>query len=66
MDLTAFWTSPAVPYLLVAFGAGIVVENLSPRFMNYFGLTADVLLEVNPQLVVTRMPAFGLDGPSVV
>jgi crotonobetainyl-CoA:carnitine CoA-transferase CaiB-like acyl-CoA transferase len=31
--------------------------------MDHFGLTADVLLEVNPKLVVTRMPAFGLDGP---
>src|SRR6202000_1902731 len=26
-------------------------------------LTADVLLDVNPKLVVARMPAFGLSGP---
>jgi crotonobetainyl-CoA:carnitine CoA-transferase CaiB-like acyl-CoA transferase len=31
--------------------------------MDHFGLTADVLLAVNPKLVVARMPAFGLDGP---
>jgi crotonobetainyl-CoA:carnitine CoA-transferase CaiB-like acyl-CoA transferase len=31
--------------------------------MDHFGLTADVLLKINPQLVVTRMPAFGLAGP---
>ena len=39
------------------------MENFSPRVMDHFGLTADVLLEVNPKLVVARMPAFGLDGP---
>ena len=43
--------------------ADVVIENFSPRVMDHFGLTADVLLEVNPQLVVARMPAFGLDGP---
>ncbi|MDT5351229.1 MAG: hypothetical protein QOH91_4516 [Mycobacterium sp.] len=44
-------------------GADVVMENFSPRVMDHFGLTADVLLEVNPRLVVARMPAFGLDGP---
>jgi crotonobetainyl-CoA:carnitine CoA-transferase CaiB-like acyl-CoA transferase len=44
-------------------GADVVIENFSPRVMDHFGLTADVLLEVNPKLVVARMPAFGLDGP---
>ena len=44
-------------------GADVVIENFSPRVMDNFGLTADVLLEVNPKLVVARMPAFGLDGP---
>ena len=41
----------------------MVIENFSPRVMDQFGLTADALLEVNPKLVVARMPAFGLDGP---
>ncbi|MCV7094640.1 acyl-CoA transferase [Mycobacterium kubicae] len=43
--------------------ADVVIENFSPRVMDHFGLTADVLLEVNPKLVVARMPAFGLEGP---
>ncbi|WP_081288337.1 CaiB/BaiF CoA-transferase family protein [Mycobacterium asiaticum] len=44
-------------------GADVVIENFSPRVMDHFGLTADVLLRINPHLVVVRMPAFGLDGP---
>ncbi|OBJ82934.1 acyl-CoA transferase [Mycobacterium asiaticum] len=44
-------------------GADVVIENFSPRVMDHFGLTADVLLRINPNLVVVRMPAFGLDGP---
>ena len=43
--------------------ADAVIENFSPRVMDQFGLAADVLLAVNPRLVVARMPAFGLDGP---
>jgi crotonobetainyl-CoA:carnitine CoA-transferase CaiB-like acyl-CoA transferase len=43
--------------------AEIVVENFSPRVMEQFGLTAEALLEINPKLVVVRMPAFGLSGP---
>jgi crotonobetainyl-CoA:carnitine CoA-transferase CaiB-like acyl-CoA transferase len=44
-------------------GADVVIENFSPRVMEQFGLTADVLLQINPRLVFARMPAFGLDGP---
>jgi crotonobetainyl-CoA:carnitine CoA-transferase CaiB-like acyl-CoA transferase len=47
----------------LAVGADVVIENFSPRVMDQFGLTADVLLNVNPKLVVARMPAFGLGGP---
>lgn len=43
--------------------ADAVVENFSPRVMEQFGLGADVLLGVNPRLVMMRMPAFGLSGP---
>ncbi|WP_081287678.1 CoA transferase [Mycobacterium asiaticum] len=43
--------------------ADVVIENFSPRVLDHFGLTADVLLQVNPSLLVVRMPAFGLDGP---
>jgi len=47
----------------LAAGADVVIENFSPRVMDHFGLTADVLLRLNPKLVVARMPAFGLEGP---
>src|SRR6201997_4448336 len=47
----------------LAADADVVIENFSPRVMDQFGLTADVLLAVNPRLVMARMPAFGLDGP---
>ena len=47
----------------LASGAHVVIENFTPRVMDNFGLTADVLLSANPGLVVARMPAFGLDGP---
>ncbi len=41
----------------------VLVENYSPRVMDQFGLTSDVLHSWNERLVVVRMPAFGLDGP---
>lgn len=43
--------------------ADVVVENFSPRVMEQFGLGARALLDLNPRLVVVRMPAFGLTGP---
>jgi crotonobetainyl-CoA:carnitine CoA-transferase CaiB-like acyl-CoA transferase len=43
--------------------ADAVIENFSPRVMDQFGLGADALLAVKPDLVVVRMPAFGLTGP---
>jgi len=43
--------------------ADAVIENFSPRVMDQFGLGADTLLAIKPDLVVVRMPAFGLTGP---
>jgi crotonobetainyl-CoA:carnitine CoA-transferase CaiB-like acyl-CoA transferase len=43
--------------------ADLVIENYTPRVMEQFGLGWERLHEVNPQLVMVRMPAFGLDGP---
>ena len=43
--------------------ADVVIENFSPRVMDQFGLGADALLAIKPNLVVVRMPAFGLTGP---
>jgi crotonobetainyl-CoA:carnitine CoA-transferase CaiB-like acyl-CoA transferase len=41
----------------------VVIENFTPRVMENFGLGWDALRAVNPALVMTRMPAYGLDGP---
>ena len=41
----------------------VVVENFSPRVFENFGITWEALSSVNPRLIMTRMPAFGLDGP---
>ena len=44
-------------------GADVVMENFSPRVLERFDLGWDVVRAVNPQAVMVRMPAFGLDGP---
>jgi crotonobetainyl-CoA:carnitine CoA-transferase CaiB-like acyl-CoA transferase len=41
----------------------LVFENFTPRVMEQFGLNWDRLHQVNPDLSMVRMPAFGLDGP---
>ena len=43
--------------------ADVVMENNTPRVMEQFGLGWERLREVNPRLIMVRMPAFGLDGP---
>ncbi len=43
--------------------ADLVVENYTPRVMEQFGLGWERLHELNPRLIMVRMPAFGLDGP---
>ncbi len=43
--------------------ADVLLENYTPRVMEQFGLGWERLHEVNPELVMVRMPAFGLDGP---
>lgn len=43
--------------------ADVLVENYTPRVMDQFGLTWDSLHELNAQLIMVRMPAFGLEGP---
>jgi crotonobetainyl-CoA:carnitine CoA-transferase CaiB-like acyl-CoA transferase len=43
--------------------ADLLVENYTPRVMEQLGLGWPRLKEVNPKLVMLRMPAFGLDGP---
>jgi crotonobetainyl-CoA:carnitine CoA-transferase CaiB-like acyl-CoA transferase len=43
--------------------ADVLVENYTPRVMEQFGLGWEHLHAVNPELLMVRMPAFGLDGP---
>ena len=43
--------------------AHVLVENLRPGTMERLGLGPDVLLERNPELVMTRVSGFGQDGP---
>jgi crotonobetainyl-CoA:carnitine CoA-transferase CaiB-like acyl-CoA transferase len=43
--------------------ADLLIENYTPRVMEQFELGWERVHEVNPRLVMVRMPAFGLDGP---
>jgi crotonobetainyl-CoA:carnitine CoA-transferase CaiB-like acyl-CoA transferase len=43
--------------------ADVLVENYTPRVMEQFGLGWPRLHGINPDLIMVRMPAFGLDGP---
>jgi crotonobetainyl-CoA:carnitine CoA-transferase CaiB-like acyl-CoA transferase len=43
--------------------ADVLIENYTPRVMDQFGLDWQRLHEINSELIMTRMPAFGLDGP---
>jgi crotonobetainyl-CoA:carnitine CoA-transferase CaiB-like acyl-CoA transferase len=43
--------------------ADVVVENFSPRVIEQFGLDYESLVELNPDLILVRMPGFGLKGP---
>ena len=41
----------------------VVIENNVPETIERANITYDVLREVNPKLIMLRMPAYGLDGP---
>jgi len=43
--------------------ADVLIENFSARVLENFGLGWDTVRELNPRIVMVRMPAFGLDGP---
>jgi crotonobetainyl-CoA:carnitine CoA-transferase CaiB-like acyl-CoA transferase len=43
--------------------ADVVIENFSPRVLDGFGITWDLVHDRNHRAVMVRMPAFGLDGP---
>lgn len=44
-------------------GADVLVENFRPGTMEEMGCGWDVLHEINPRLVMTRLSGFGQDGP---
>jgi len=41
----------------------VVIDNFSARVMPRLGLSAEILLERNPGLIVVSMPPFALSGP---
>jgi crotonobetainyl-CoA:carnitine CoA-transferase CaiB-like acyl-CoA transferase len=41
----------------------VIVENFTPRVFDNFGLSWERVRELNPKIVMMRMPAFGLSGP---
>ena len=43
--------------------ADVLVENYTPRVIEQFGLGWEQLHALNPELIMVRMPAFGLSGP---
>jgi crotonobetainyl-CoA:carnitine CoA-transferase CaiB-like acyl-CoA transferase len=43
--------------------ADVVIENYSARVVENFGLGWEVVHALNPNAIMVRMPAFGLDGP---
>lgn len=43
--------------------ADVVVENFTPRVLESMGLTYDAVKAIKPDIVMARMPGFGLDGP---
>ncbi|CAA0136648.1 putative CoA-transferase [Mycolicibacterium vanbaalenii] len=49
--------------LRMAAEADVVVENFSPRVVEQFGLDYDSLVKVNADVIMVRMPGFGLEGP---
>jgi crotonobetainyl-CoA:carnitine CoA-transferase CaiB-like acyl-CoA transferase len=41
----------------------VVVENFTPRVLDAFGFDYDAVRAIRPDVVMLRMPAFGLSGP---
>jgi crotonobetainyl-CoA:carnitine CoA-transferase CaiB-like acyl-CoA transferase len=41
----------------------VVVENFTPRVLERFGLDYDAVHAIRPDIVMLRIPAFGLTGP---
>lgn len=50
-------------FLRLVADADVVIENFSPRVMENFRLTYDDLRASRQDVIVVRMPGFGLEGP---
>ncbi|BBY38619.1 CoA transferase [Mycobacterium mantenii] len=64
-DLTLDLTSPRGLEIArrLAAQADVVVENFSPRVVEQFGLDYESLVALKPDVILVRMPGFGLQGP---
>ncbi|MGH9024826.1 MAG: CoA transferase, partial [Acidimicrobiia bacterium] len=64
-DLTLDLTRPEGVALLrrLLGGADVMIENFSARVVEQFGLDYESLRAIAPDIVMLRMPGFGLDGP---
>jgi crotonobetainyl-CoA:carnitine CoA-transferase CaiB-like acyl-CoA transferase len=43
--------------------ADVIVENYTPRVLEQLGLTFEAARAIRPDIILVRMPGFGLDGP---
>jgi len=64
-DVTLDLTRPEGRDLLrgLIAGADVVVENYSARVVEQFGFDEPAVREIRPDVIMVRMPGFGLDGP---
>lgn len=44
-------------------GCDVVVENYTPRVLDQVGLGYEAVRAIRPDVIMVRMPGFGLDGP---
>ncbi|MCZ6781851.1 MAG: CoA transferase [Proteobacteria bacterium] len=45
-------------------GADVLIENFAPRVMERFGFDYAGVRTIRPDIIMLRMPGFGLEGPS--
>ena len=64
-DVTLNLVDPRGLELLLRLAAtcDVVIENFTPRVLEQFGLTYERFREVRPDVIMVRMPGFGLTGP---
>lgn len=43
--------------------ADVIAENYTPRVLDHLGLDYAAVQQIRPDIVMARMPGFGLDGP---